>query len=72
MVDTTSDGSSKPLITSQMEHDSSHLLSCASAPPMPEHDQLNNVESSSNRLGGSLEETAMGPRNLRTKRITTI
>ncbi|KAI8572527.1 hypothetical protein RHMOL_Rhmol01G0206300 [Rhododendron molle] len=55
-----------------MEHNSSHLLSCAFAPPMPEHDQISNVESSSNRLGGSLEEIAMRPRNLQTKRFTTI
>ncbi|KAG5565310.1 hypothetical protein RHGRI_001266 [Rhododendron griersonianum] len=38
----------------------------------PKHDQLSNVKSSSNRLGGSLEETAMGSKNLQTKRITII
>lgn len=66
------DGSSEPLIPSQMEDDSSHPLSCESAPPMPEHHQISNVESSSVRIGDSLEENAMGPRKLRAKKITAI
>lgn len=63
------DGSSEPLIPSQMEDDSSHPSSCESA---GEHHQISNVESSSVRIGDSLEENAMGPRKLRAKRITAI
>lgn len=55
-----------------MEDDSSYLASCECAPPTPEHHQLSNVDSSTIRIGDSLEENAIGPRNLWSKRITAL
>lgn len=66
------DGSPEPLSPFQMKDDSFHLSSCESAPPTLAHHQRINVYSSTIGIGDSWEENAMGPRNLRSKRIMAI